>query len=382
MRRIDLLLILAIVFTGCVRNSPEKQKHSPAYAPDSSLVKFAGGFSLVKKQDLTIITVKDPWQHASGIQYNYLLSDTLSNSVIVDEFTCQIKTPVQKVVCLSTTHIGFLEFMNEIPSITGVSGKNFVVNRALRARIDQGSTVDVGYDESLNYELLLHIKPDVVFAYGIGMGITNTVRKLNELGIPVVLIGEYLEEDPLAKMEWIKVFAAFYKKGPEVAGRFDSVACSYRKLMELAAKAEGKPEVLLGLPWRGTWYISGSQSYAAKMIVDAGGKYIMDHLDYNESRPMNLEEVYRQALMADYWLNPGDAKSRADILAVDERFADLPSFKQNRVFNNNNNLNESGGNAFYETGVVEPDIILSDLIYILHPQLLPSHTCKYYKMLR
>jgi iron complex transport system substrate-binding protein len=30
---------------------------------------------------------------------------------------------------------------------------------------------------------------------------------------------------------------------------------------------------------------------------------------------------------------------------------------------------------------VEPDIILSDIIYILHPQLLPSHKLQYYQKL-
>ena len=382
MRRISLLLIFGIIFTGCINKTAEKQSLSESSISDTALVKYAGGFSIKEHGNLVAITVKDPWQHASGIHYNYLLSDTFGSSAIRDEFTCQIKTPVRKVVCLSTTHIGFLAFLDEINSVAGISGKGLVVNETLRTKIDQGRVVDVGYDENLNYELLLKIKPDVVFAYGIGMSITHTVRKLNELGIPVVLIGEYLEEEPLAKMEWVKVFAAFYKKVPESVRRFDSVAASYHHLVDLAAKAESKPGVLLGLPWRGTWYISGSKSYVAHMIRDAGGKYIMGHLDYNESRPMNLEEVYKQALSADYWLNPGDARSKADILAVDERFGKLPSFRQDRVFNNNKSLNDSGGNAFFETGVVEPDAILSDLIYILRPQLLPSHLLKYYTKLR
>jgi iron complex transport system substrate-binding protein len=346
------------------------------------MVKFASGFSLKQQDNTTLITVSNPWQNASGIQYNYILSDTFSKSVIVDDFTCHIKTPVSKVVCLSTTHLGFIAFLNEIPSVSGISGRNFVVDEMLRSRISRDLVADVGYDENLSYELLLKIKPDVVFAYGVGMGITNTVRKLNELGIPVVLIGEYLEEEPLAKTEWVKVFAAFYNKEKEASAGFDSVAGRYHHLTDLATNIENKPGVLLGLPWQGTWYISGSRSYVARMIKDAGGKYIMDHLDFNESRPMSLEEVYTQALSADYWLNPGEAASKTVILSVDERFGKLPCFEEDRVFNNNNFLNNSGGNAFYEAGVVEPDIILSDLIYILHPQLLPSHTLKYYKKLR
>ena len=97
---------------------------------------------------------------------------------------------------------------------------------------------------------------------------------------------------------------------------------------------------------------------------------------------MALEEIYTRAMQTDYWLNPGSAMSKQDILSVDERFGGLPPFTQDRIFNNNNLLNPAGGNAFFESGVVEPDIILSDLIYIFHPQLLPSHTLKYYRKIR
>jgi len=382
MNRILLLLIIGVVFAGCGRKAAEKKDSPVSSWLDVSLVKYARGFSM-KTQGLTlVVTVKDPWQHASGVRYNYILSDTFSRSHTVDEFNCQIKTPVKSVVCLSTTHIGFIAFLDKITSVSGISGKDFVVNEALRARFDHGLVTDVGYDENLNYELLLKLKPDVVFAYGVSMAITNTIGKLNELGIPVVMIGEYLEEEPLAKMEWVKVFAALYKQELEVAMKFDSVAERYNHLAHLAADSETRPGVLLGLPWRGTWYISGSQSYVARLITDAGGKYIWGHLNYNESRPMALEEVFEHALSADFWLNPGDTRSKKDILSVDERFSKLPPFTNNRVFNNNNVLNKSGGNAFFESGVVEPDIILSDLIYILHPQLLPSYTLKYYRKLQ
>jgi iron complex transport system substrate-binding protein len=381
MNRISWLLLFGMALTGCSGKQHDNKRISGS--PDARApVHYARGFSLEKQGPNLLVTVKDPWQQASEIRYHYLLSDTFSRSVIVDEFTSRIKIPVKNVVCLSTTHIGFIAYLEETNSVSGISGKDYVVNEKLRGKLDQGLVADVGYDENLNYELLLKLKPDVVFAYGVNVGITNIIRKLHELGIPVILIGEYLEEEPLAKMEWVKVFAALYQREAMAAAKFDSVAEKYNILAERAGNSENKPGVLLGLPWRGTWYISGSHSYIARLIKDAGGKYIWDHLDYNESRPMVLEAVYEHALTADYWLNPGDARSKKDILAVDERFGKLSSYKNDRVFNNNKELSRGGGNAFFESGVVEPEIILSDLVYILHPQLLPSHKLKYYRKLQ
>ncbi len=143
-----------------------------------------------------------------------------------------------------------------------------------------------------------------------------------------------------------------------------------------------KPAVLLGLPWRGNWFISGGKSYVARLVEDAGGEYIFKHLDFKDSRPVALEQVYERALGADFWLNTGDALSKKDLFSVDERFRNLPCIKQDQIFNNNNRITPAGGNDIFESGVTEPEIILSDLIYILHPQLLPSHQLKYYRKLQ
>lgn len=381
MSRIWLGLTLALLIQGC-RNRTTELHQVAANPTDTSFVRFARGFSIREQGNTWHIVVKNPWQHASSIQFHYLLCDSPCVPGPVDAITWQIRTPVKRVICLSTTHIGFIDFIDELGSIVGISGKSLVVNEELQNGLQQAKIADVGYDENLDYETIVRLKPDVVFAYGVSMAVTNTVKKLNELGIAVVLIGEYLEEEPLAKMEWAKLFAAFYNRLPETTRRFETVAARYQQLTALASSVPEKPGVMLGLPWSGTWYVSGSQSYIARMIGDAGGKYIMDHLQFNESRPVALEEIYARATMADFWINPGSALSKNDILSVDERFGQLPPFLQNSIYNNNNLLNRTGGNAFFESGVVEPDIILSDLIYILHPQLLPSHSLKYYRNLR
>lgn len=383
MSRIPFALIIILIFTGCGNKNPARNAYNDyKTCSDSLKVISARGFTMESYRNTIRLTVKDPWQNANDITFNYLLGDTFTTTEIIDEYNCRIKTPVSNVVCLSTTHIGFIGFISEIRSISGISGKEYVVNRLLRSRISEGAVTDVGYDENLNYEMLLKLRPDIVFAYGIGPAITKTIRKLNELDIPVIMIGEYLEEDPLAKMEWVKVFAALYGKSSLASQKFDSVASHYHKLVSIAENSEYKPTVFTGLPYRGTWYVSGSQSYIARLINDAGGTYIWDHLNFNESRPMSLEKLFEQALLADYWINPGEALSKKDIMLNDERFSQLISYRNDRVFNNNNVLAETGGNDFYESGVVEPDVILSDLIYILHPQSLPSYSLKFYRKLQ
>lgn len=373
-----LLIIYAISIWSC--NQGNNQNILKDNQPSSDLgVRYANGFTIDHSDHSTVLTVKNPWQHASGIEYKYVLSDTIDNSYRLDDFTWVIKTPVKKVICLSTTHIGLISFIGADHTVSGVSGQQYVVNATVRNGIDGNEVFDVGYDEGLNYEMILRIRPDVVFAYGVSVSVTNTVRKLNELGIPVILIGEYLESDPLGKMEWVKAIAACYGTEERIAAKFDSVASRYTELIRLASSESDKPEVMLGLPWRGTWYVSGAQSYVARLISNSGGNYIWRNLDFNESRPLGLEMIYEKSLTADYWINPGEARTKAEIISIDERFQNLPALLNDRVFNNDKRMSPGGGNDFFETGVVEPDIILADLITILQPHLLPSHKLKYYR---
>ena len=217
--------------------------------------------------------------------------------------------------------------------------------------------------------------------YGVTGAIASYINKLEELNISTVLVGEYLEETPLAKMEWVKFMAAFYKKENKALTMFDSVSNNYNNLVSRTENISVKPKVLLGIPWRGAWYISGSNSYIARLIKDAGGNYLWSDLNYKDSQPLSLESVFEKAFMADFWLNTGAVNNISDIIKVDERFRELPPLKNEKVFNNNNKTNNFGGNAYYSTGVIEPDIVLSDIIYILHPEILPDHNLKYYKQM-
>ncbi len=381
MNRYTVVLVLCLLSAGCVTKRPDNHYFSFLTNLQTEPVRYAEGFILQTAGNNVLLTIKNPWQNARNVEFFYFLSDTVKVPRILDENHSIIKTPVRSAVCLSTTHIGFISFLGETASIAGISGKDYVVNGELQDMIARKLVPDVGYDENLNYELILSLKPDLVLAYGVSGTVTNTVRKLHELGIPTLLIAEYLEEEPLAKMEWIKVFGALYKQEQEAAQKFDSVASRYEMLTGLTSGLGSRPSVVLGLPWRGTWYISGGESYIAKLVADAGGDYVFGDYQYKDSKPVALEKVFERAMGAEFWLNPGEAGSLDDIISVDERFGGLLSVKQNQVFNNNKYQGRAGGNAFFESGVVEPEIILSDLIYILHPQLLPSHQLKYYRKL-
>ncbi len=375
MKKATVHFFLFLLFVACNRQN-NKSADSNTLLPEKII--HSEGFEMYHSDNGIILKVKNPWQQAQNVVFEYWLSDNGARNKNIPE-SRSFKIPVEKVVCLSTTFIGFIDILDKEHTIKGISGAKYVTCPSLMQKVENEELPDVGYDENLNYELLLQIKPDVVFIYGINSSIASVIGRLDEMDIKSVVIAEYLEKEPLAKLEWLRFIAAFYNLEKKAEIIIDSVSASYNHLVALVSGQSEKPSVLLGLPWKGTWYVSGGKSYMAALISDAGGRYIWNHLPFNDSRPISIEKVFAEAYDADFWLNCGDANSKHDILQTDERFATLKAFMNDAVYNNNNQLNIAGGNAYFEKGVVEPDIILADIVSILHPRLLPSHRKKYYR---
>jgi len=97
---------------------------------------------------------------------------------------------------------------------------------------------------------------------------------------------------------------------------------------------------------------------------------------------LDFEVVYEKAHNADYWLPMrNEWHALADVIRTDDRYKDFAVFKSGLVYNANARLNEKGGNGYWESGLLEPHLILADLIHVLHPDLLPKHALKFYKKL-
>jgi iron complex transport system substrate-binding protein len=293
-----------------------------------------------------------------------------------------IKIPVQRVITMSTTHVAMIHQLGMAKTIKGASGTGFIYNPQIRSRIDAGEVLDVGYDQGLNYETIVNLHPDVLFMYGVEGSVRARSEKLLELGIPVVFCGEYLETHPLGKAEWIRFFSLFYGLEEKSELFFHRIDSTYRALSDQAAQMENRPRVLTGLPWKDTWYMAGGKSFAAGLIEDAGGSYLWSDNQSTEAIPLDLESVYARAVEADIWINPGAASDLNELRRFDERFSELPVLQNGQVYNNNKRLTTGGGNDYWESGTVRPDLVLADLIEVFHPELLLDHQYIYYRKLK
>ena len=141
------------------------------------------------------------------------------------------------------------------------------------------------------------------------------------------------------------------------------------------------PSVMLNTPYGDSWFMPSTESYVARLIKDAGGDYIYKKNTGNASAPIDLEEAYLLASQADMWLHVGMANTLDELKAACPKFIDTRCFRGGQVYNNNARTNAAGGNDYYESAVVNPDLVLRDLVKIFHPELVEEDFV-YYKQLK
>jgi iron complex transport system substrate-binding protein len=379
-----ILLYLFIVITNlcmaCKNNSHTVRNVDEGMTMTNKQLEYAKGFRIQYFKNARRITILNPWQGAENISYQYIVSSVKPDSIALAG-SIWIKKPVHRIICLSTTQIGMIEFAGELEAIVGISGAQYVCNSYIRKKIAEGRIVDVGYDITLNFELIFSLKPDLVLIYGVNSEASSLYNRLHSYGIQAMFIGEYLEPDPLAKAEWVKLIACLFDKDSIVTDQYSRMAIEYRKLKQLTLNIRHRPVVMTGLPWKEAWNIPGGDSFTARLIMDAGGNYLWSKRETRDNIPMKLEQAVSDSKNADIWINSGIARSIADIKSTDERLVRLRPILIDKVFNNNRNLCPGGGNAYWESGVVHPELILQDLIMIFHPELKLSKEFSFYRKL-
>jgi iron complex transport system substrate-binding protein len=196
---------LVLLFMSCNSNVA-KESTTDIRVYSEVNIEYAKGFKILKSDKDIKLVVKNPWQKATDITFEYVLSSdtTVAKNVI--------KTPIQKAICLSTTHLAYINALGLQESVCGITNPKLVNDTLIQSQLLSKLTLDIGNEQALNYESILSLQPDVVFAYGVGAEVQSVYHKFAEWGIPVVIVAEYLEDTPLAKTEWLKFFSYFYNK--------------------------------------------------------------------------------------------------------------------------------------------------------------------------
>jgi iron complex transport system substrate-binding protein len=350
------------------------------YFPEKSEIDYAEGFEVDYFNNYKVISVLRPWRDAE-VTFSYVLVQCGTPAPEGYDDAEIVEVPAHTAVSMSTTYLPHFAELGLLEQLVGVDEFDYVYNPDIRERIDAGDLVEIGGGSTVNVELVLDLAPDLIMTYGLGSPDYDAHPVLLDAGLNVALNSDYMETSPLGRAEWIKFTGMFFNHEAEANAFFDGVAERYNELASQAAEIEDRPTVLVNGLFADTWFVAGGDSYTARLIEDAGGDYLWSDDESSGGLPLSFEAVLERGQNADVWLNPNFWLSLDDGLAEDERYAEFTAFQNGSVYNNNLRTNDLGYNDYSESGVVNPDRLLADLIAIFHPELLPDHEVFYFRHL-
>lgn len=374
----------AFYFLGCtlffLLSNCKKQEEDTTVQVQQDDITYAKGFSLKAYEDFYVVRILQPWVNANE-SFSYVLKR--EQAQIPDSLLAypQIEIPIQTLASTSTTHIPALDLLNEVNSLIGFAGLDYISTPSVRKQIERGQVKELGQSEALNVEAIIDLRPTVFMAFAMSKD-NKALQTIEQAGIPVLYNGDWTEQTPLGKAEWVKLFGVLYDKEQEANQFFDQVVVDYTAALQLVAHVQEQPTLLSGVMYGDVWYLPEGKSWAAVYFNDVKAKYLWKETQGIGSLALSFEQVLEKAQHATFWINPGHYESLTELAQANPHYKEFDAFKYKKVYSFAPTKGATGGSLFYELGGLRPDLVLKDLIKIVHPDVLPEYQPIFYKQLQ
>ena len=371
--------ILALIFLGFIQCNKSKTV-TKLQIPTQNTIQYAKGFSIEKYNGYSVVKVSNAYPEAND-NYTYILykkGTQIPDSL--QQFT-SIEIPIKKVIVTSTTHIPALESLGVEQTLIGFPTTNYISSTKTRALIDAGKVRDLGSNQELNTEVILDIQPDVIVGFSVD-GDLKTYKNLEKNGQKIIFNGDWTEKTPLGKAEWIKFFGALYDLDTKATELFNSIEKEYNAVQLLAKNTKNQPTIFAGAIYENQWFLPQGESWAAYFLKEANGNYLWKTSKGTGSLALSFESVLEKAKDADFWVGPGQFTSIQEILENNPNYIHFKAVKTQNVYSFSTKKGKTGGIIYYEQAQNRPDLVLKDIVKILHPEVLPNHELFFFERLK
>ena len=362
MRRLTALLaaLLLLAFTGCAANPAQPEStSSPAqidetqadfqvesaypleYAKEFTVDECTGGTKLITIQNARYLIVPE----------NSTVPNGLSEDITV------LQKPLENVYLVSTSAMDPILKLGALSAVTlsGTSAENWYLPEAKEA-MENGEISYAGKYSAPDYEFIV--------SANCGLAIENTMiyhtpevkEQLEKFGIPVLVERSSYESDPLARMEWVKLYGILFDKEAEAETFFNEQVQRIQPLLE--QDTTGKTAVFFSVTSNNLVTVRKSNDYVAKMMGMAGGEYIFSDLSDNGNNlatiNLSLEEFYAGAKDADVLIYnstiEGKIETTEQLLSKCPMLADFKAMQNGNVWCTTQSL--------FQESMELPDLIL------------------------
>ena len=349
-------MMMTLCLCACTaRSSSVVKKDELIEASKDNNVKFkametqyAHGFSIQSfDQDYFYITIGD--QKIVTVPEGKAIPDWVKseNDVVV------LKQPLNNIYVAATSIPDMIDCLGKLDSIsyTSTMYEDWALD-SMKTALEELSIEYVGKYRAPDYEVLL--------ANGCNLAIESTMiyhspevfEKLEALGIPVIVDASSYENNPLGRLEWIKVYGAILDCYDEAVEIFDNKVAAVKGIEN--HEDDLRPSVaFFYINSNGSVVVRKPGDYVTKMIDIAGGDYVIKSLPEEENAistmNMQMEAFYAEAIDADILIYnstiDGEINSIEELLDKCELLKDFKAVKSGNVWC-------SGKNMFQESSAV------------------------------
>jgi len=262
-------------------------------------------------------------------------------------------------------------------------GSEGVYAPELRARWESGAAMTIGesFHGPPDFAKLLARPPDVLFLSTASLGRSGSIVRARELGLAAVPSVSWLERTPLGQAEWLHLVALFLNAEATANEVLAEIESNYVALSQKARESAASPMIVWLDParQRDQWSVPET-SWMAELIEDAGGQTPWARSGGAPTRIVTSEEILALGGAIDAIITASVALAVPGSTGPLER---VPAIADGRLFDvHARSRPEHDAYDWYESAVVEVDLVLADFVALLQPDLLPGHEFRHLRRVR
>lgn len=320
-KMIALLLSLFAVQTALTELPVVTEKLDLEAAKNFAVDRLEGGYSLITVQNGgRFLLIPAGMDAPDGLDADIML----------------LYMPLDNLFVASTSTVAL---MDEIGALSAVTQTTYDVEDwylpSVKQAVQDGQIAYIGHYKQPDFERIALNPPKLAVFSTMIEGTPDVREKLDELGIPLLVDSSALEETPLGRMEWMKLYGVLLGRENEASTAFDA---QKQKIESLEPMQENVTVAMFYITSKGALYVRNNGDYMVKMLELAGGRYAPEGLGTGESgtRQMEMEAFYLVAGDADCILYIGQLggkpKTLSQLIERNTLLADFKAVQNGRVY--------------------------------------------------
>ena len=382
MRKIVLFLVVTLLLVGCGNQTTEEYTANNYLIENIENINKTGSLELQYATQFCVDYYEKGYIHiyvADGTDYVIVPENENENSLGLNN-PVYIHMPCDRIYLAASSAMDLFLELEELDSIAACStqSKDYAMPEVKQA-IDSDKIKYVGKYSAPDYESLLGLGCNLTIESTMISHSPKIKEQLERLNIPVFVERSSYEDNPIGRLEWIKLYGVLTGREAEAESYFNS---ELEKIIRLSDENKinnenRKTVAFFSITSSGYVTVRKPGDYICKMIDMAGGKYALNELLVEEENALStinigMEDFYREASEADILIYNGSidggVNTLDEFLEKNGLLKEFKAVKEGNVWSTSLNMFQESS-KIAEVTVEMSSLILDDdydYIYLKH----------------